>query len=95
MFEFNIYEKFSKIHFIGIGGISMSGLAEILFYKGFAVTGSDAKKSKVTDHLESIGIKVFIGHDAKNIDDADLVIYTDAVSNDNVELNACIEKKYH
>lgn len=94
MFEFNIYEKiFKKIHFIGIGGISMSGLAEILFYKGFAVTGSDAKKSKVTDHLESIGIKVFIGHDAKNIDDADLVIYTDAVSNDNVELNACIEKK--
>ena len=94
MFEFNIYEKiFKKIHFIGIGGISMSGLAEILFYKGFTVTGSDAKQSKVTDHLESIGIKVFIGHDAKNIDNADLVIYTDAVSNDNVELNACIDRK--
>ncbi len=93
MFEFDLYEKiFKKVHFIGIGGISMSGLAEILFYKGFTVTGSDTKKSKVTEHLENIGIEVFIGHDEKNIDNADLVIYTDAISKDNVELNKCIER---
>ncbi|MBC7087392.1 MAG: UDP-N-acetylmuramate--L-alanine ligase [Tissierellales bacterium] len=93
MFEFNLYEKiFKKIHFIGIGGISMSGLAEILHYKGFSVTGTDVKRSSVTDHLENIGIKVFIGHDEKNIDDSDLVIYTDAVSQDNEELNACLKR---
>lgn len=76
-----------KIHFIGIGGISMSGLAEILLSKGYEITGSDQKASDETLHLKSIGIKVYIGHSKSNIAaDVDLVIYTAAVHDDNVEI---------
>lgn len=82
-----------KIHFIGIGGISMSGLAEIMQGRGVTVSGSDMKTSHVTDHLESLGIKVFGSHSASNItDDLDLVVYTAAIANDNAELLAAQEK---
>ncbi|WP_070001089.1 UDP-N-acetylmuramate--L-alanine ligase [Cellulosilyticum sp. I15G10I2] len=79
-----------KIHFIGIGGISMSGLAEIVHNRGSIVTGSDAKSSHTTCHLEEIGIKVYYGHSAAHItDDIDLVVYTAAIAQDNPELLAC------
>lgn len=82
-----------KIHFIGIGGISMSGLAEIMHDRGVTVSGSDMKTSHVTDHLETLGIKVSISHSAANItDDLDLVIYTAAIAKDNEELLAAREK---
>lgn len=78
-----------KIHFIGIGGISMSSLAEILLSQGKTVTGSDASKSATTDKLEAMGIKVFLGQKAENItDDIDMVVYTVAVRDDNPELAA-------
>ncbi|MBR3242864.1 MAG: UDP-N-acetylmuramate--L-alanine ligase [Parasporobacterium sp.] len=78
-----------KIHFIGIGGISMSGLAQILLKNGFSVSGSDSKKSALTDELEAQGAKIFIGQRAGNItDDIDLVVYTSAISEDNPELQA-------
>lgn len=84
---------YKKIYFIGIGGISMSGLAEILKNKGTAILGSDMKHSDITDHLVSLGIPVFIGHKKENItDDIDLVIYTAAVKQDNPELLAAKEK---
>lgn len=87
MFEFCINDnKYSKVHFIGIGGISMSGLAEILRTEGYNVTGSDSKDSKVIERLRNIGITVYINHSEDNIKDADLVIYTDAISNENKEL---------
>lgn len=87
MFEFGINDnKYSKVHFIGIGGISMSGLAEILLTEGYLVTGSDAKYSKVVERLENLGAKIYINHSEQNINNADLVIYTDAISNDNEEL---------
>jgi len=74
-------------HFIGIGGISMSGLAEILHNKGWLVTGSDSKSSDITAHLEKLGIGVIIGQSAENITDGiDLVVYTAAVKPDNPEL---------
>lgn len=80
-----------KVHFIGIGGISMSGLAELLHTIGFTVAGSDAKKSKITEHLESLGIQVFYGQRAANItDDLDLVVYTTAVKDSNPEYQAVI-----
>ncbi|MGL6174253.1 MAG: UDP-N-acetylmuramate--L-alanine ligase [Cellulosilyticaceae bacterium] len=82
-----------KIHFIGIGGISMSGLAEIMHDRGITVSGSDMKNSHVTEHLESLGIKVFISHSASNIsEDLDVVVYTAAIAKDNPELIAAHEK---
>lgn len=75
-----------SIHFIGIGGISMSALAEILNFRGYKVAGSDFQRGEMTDHLNSVGIKVVIGHDAKNIaDDCDLIVYNAAIKENNPE----------
>ncbi len=82
-----------KIHFIGIGGISMSGLAEIVHYKGYEVTGSDMKASITTKHLEDLGLTIYYGHDKNNIaDDVDLIVYTAAIHEDNPELQLAHEK---
>ncbi len=87
MFEFRIKDgKYSKIHFIGIGGISMSGLADILISEGYIVSGSDNKDSLIIDRLRNLGIKIYLNHSENNVKDADLVIYTDAISKDNEEL---------
>ncbi len=75
-----------KIHFIGIGGIGMSAIAEILNNQGHEVTGSDMNKSHIVENLESKGIKIFIGHEASNITNQDLIVYTAAVSSENPEL---------
>ena len=74
------------VHFIGIGGISMSGLAEILLDEGFTISGSDSKESDLTNHLEAKGISVFYGQKASNIiPGIDLVVYTAAIHEDNPE----------
>ncbi len=89
-------ENIKKIHFIGIGGISMSGLAHVLINNGYRVSGSDAKLSDITDGLEKIGASITCGHYAETInDDIDLVVYTAAVKSDNPELIAAREKKIH
>ena len=81
------------IHFIGIGGISMSGLAEVLIDRHFPVSGSDMKASDITAHLEGIGARVAIGQRAENItDDIDLVVYTAAIHEDNEEFAAAKAK---
>ena len=85
MYKIN-FEKPIHIHFIGIGGISMSGLAEILLKEGFTVSGSDNKASALTEQLEQNGAKIYIGQRASNItDDIDLVVYTAAIHPDNAE----------
>jgi UDP-N-acetylmuramate--alanine ligase len=85
--------KAKKIHFIGIGGISMSALAETLKRDGYDVTGSDDVKSSITDHLQKVGIPVEIPTSAENIsDDIDLVVYSAAVRQDNPEHRAAIAK---
>ncbi|MCQ2496456.1 MAG: UDP-N-acetylmuramate--L-alanine ligase [Lachnospiraceae bacterium] len=82
-----------RVHFIGIGGISMSGFAELLCTKGFTVTGSDSKESKITKRLESLGIRIFYGNRAENIPaDCDVVVYTAAVKPDNPERLAAAER---
>lgn len=82
-------EKLKKVHFIGIGGISMSALAEILITKGIAVSGSDAKESELTVRLVSLGAKIVYGQSAENItSDIDLIVYTAAIHSDNPELLA-------
>lgn len=87
----NNIEKYKKIHMIGIGGISMSGIAEILLNWGFTVSGSNNVDSEILHTLKDAGIKIYIGHDAKNVEGADCVVYTAAVHDDNVELVHAIE----
>ncbi len=91
-FDFKNLKKNAHIHFIGIGGISMSGLAHISLSDGFKVTGSDRSKSKITDKLELEGAVIFEGHNAKNVYGADLVVHTAAVKADNPEMAAAIEQ---
>ncbi len=89
MYKINFKEPI-HVHFIGIGGISMSGLAEILLKAGFKITGSDFKASETTAQLETMGALIYIGQRASNIEDTpDLVVYTAAISRDNEELVAC------
>ncbi|NMB81368.1 MAG: UDP-N-acetylmuramate--L-alanine ligase, partial [Ignavibacteria bacterium] len=82
-----------NVHFIGIGGIGMSGIAEILLSQGFNITGSDLNKTDVTDRLESLGIKIYEGHSSDNLTDADVVVYSSAVNLNNPEVKADIERK--
>ncbi|WP_418751753.1 UDP-N-acetylmuramate--L-alanine ligase [Frisingicoccus sp.] len=82
-----------RIHFMGIGGISMSGLAEVLLERGFTITGSDMKASPITKKLESHGAAIVYGQKAENItDDMDLVVYTAAIHPDNPEFQAVVQK---
>lgn len=74
------------IHFVGIGGIGMSGIAEILLASGFSVTGSDARESDTTRRLASLGARVTVGHHADNVGAADVVVFSSAVAKDNPEL---------
>lgn len=92
MFKFNIIEKkYKKIHFIGIGGVSMSAIAMLLSCNGFEITGSDAKDSEYLDTLRDNDIKIFIGQKKENITNQDLFIYTDAIPETNEELIAARE----
>ncbi len=79
-------KKYKHIHMIGIGGVSMSGIAEILYHWGFTVTGSDAHSSEITDKLIKTGIPVVIGHDLDSLKSADAVVYTAAISKDDIEM---------
>ncbi|MBQ5488834.1 MAG: UDP-N-acetylmuramate--L-alanine ligase, partial [Clostridia bacterium] len=83
--ETNTPEIRGKVHFIGIGGCSMNGLAQILRAKGFEVQGSDRTTSPFTERLDEVGIPVFIGHDPKNVEGCDTVIYSAAIHEDNPE----------
>lgn len=78
--------QFKKIHFVGIGGIGMSGIAEVLKNMGYTVTGSDIKESETIKRLRSLGIKVFIGHREENLDQTDVVVFSSAVKSDNPEI---------
>lgn len=75
-----------KIHFIGIGGISMSGIAEILLKENNTITGYDMQTNSVTKHLESLGIKITYDYNLENVENADIIVYTAAINEDNPEL---------
>ena len=88
------FNKPCHVYFMGIGGISMSGLAEILLGEGFTVSGSDMKESDITDTLKALGVKINIGQVASNItDDIDLVVYTAAIKEDNEEFCEVTKRK--
>jgi UDP-N-acetylmuramate--alanine ligase len=78
--------KTRRVHFVGIGGIGMSGIAELLVNLGYGVSGSDARRSTLTDRLETLGVTVQVGHAAANVGAADVVVYSAAVRADNAEL---------
>ena len=81
-----IFGKTKHIHFIGIGGIGMSGMAELLYNHGFEVSGSDINISDRTEHLKSIGITVYKGHSKNHIKKTDLIVYSSAVNLENPEI---------
>jgi UDP-N-acetylmuramate--alanine ligase len=75
-----------RVHFVGIGGIGMSGIAELLANLGYAVSGSDLKRSEITDRLQTLGVRVGVGHDAAHVGEADVVVYSSAARGDNPEI---------
>jgi UDP-N-acetylmuramate--alanine ligase len=81
-----MFRSIQHIHFVGIGGIGMSGIAEVLCNLGFRVSGSDVKKSSVTERLEKLGAEVAEGHRAENVGDAHVVVRSTAVRDDNPEI---------
>jgi UDP-N-acetylmuramate--alanine ligase len=84
--------KTKRIHFVGVGGIGMSGIAELLLNLGYEVSGSDIRASKVTSRLSSLGGKIFSAHSKNNVEGADVVVYSSAVPEDNPEINEAREK---
>ena len=81
-----MFSNIKKIHFVGIGGIGMSGIAEILINMGFTVSGSDKHPSEITDRLKKLGAKIYKGHSANNVKDVDVLVYSSAVNLDNPEI---------
>lgn len=89
-----MFSSIKKIHFVGIGGIGMSGIAEILMDEGFKVTGSDRATSENTDRMKNLGARVYIGHDGKNVEpDVDVLVYSSAVPPENPELIVAQQRK--
>jgi UDP-N-acetylmuramate--alanine ligase len=81
-----------RIHFVGIAGVGMSGLAELMCARGAAVSGSDLAGGRIVDHLRALGMEIALGHDAANIDKADVVVVSTAIKSDNPEVAAARTK---
>jgi UDP-N-acetylmuramate--alanine ligase len=88
-----MYKRYQHIHFVGIGGIGMSGIAEILVNLGYRVSGSDQKRTETIERLERLGAKVFTGHRAENVEGVHVVVYSSAVPRDNVELQTARQRQ--
>jgi UDP-N-acetylmuramate--alanine ligase len=84
-------KRIHKTHFIGIGGAGMSGIAEVLYHNGFEVSGSDMQESAQTKYLQNLGVKVFAGHKAENVEGTEIVVYSSAVHMDNPEMQCAKE----
>jgi len=84
--------RIRNIHFVGIGGAGMCGIAEVLINQGYDVSGSDLSESHTTQRLVELGAKIFIGHDACQIDSADVVVTSTAINTSNVEVAAAKDK---
>ncbi len=87
-----MFKRYQHIHFVGIGGIGMSGIAEILVNLGYRVTGSDTRRNDATERLEQLGVKVHIGHEAGHVEGAHVVVYSSAVSRDNIEVQVARQR---
>ena len=87
-----MFKKYQHIHFVGIGGVGMSGIAEVLLTLGYRVTGSDARRSETVERLERLGAKVYVGHAAAQVEGAHVVVSSSAVARDNVEVAAARQR---
>jgi len=87
-----LYKKIQHIHFVGIGGIGMSGIAEVLLNLGYRVSGSDLKETEITKRLKGLGASLSFGHNPENLKDADVVVISSAVRFDNPEVKAAHER---
>ena len=83
-----MFAKIQRIHFVGIGGIGMSGIAEVLLNLGYKVSGSDLKSSAVTQRLAGLGATIFEGHRAENVPGSEVVVTTSAIAPENPEVAA-------
>src|SRR6185312_9676914 len=81
-----MFAKIQRIHFVGIGGIGMSGIAEVLLNLGYKISGSDLKRSSITDRLKSLGATIFEGHHADNVSGAEVVVASSAIQSSNLEV---------
>src|SRR5689334_19682558 len=81
-----MFAKIQRVHFVGIGGIGMSGIAEVLLTLGYKVSGSDLKRTPITERLEKMGARVFDGHRAENVSDAGVIVTSSAVTKTNIEV---------
>ena len=89
-----VFGRTRHIHMVGIGGIGMSGIAEILLIRGYRVSGSDSNVSETTERLKELGATIYPGHDASNVEGADVVVYTSAVkAEDNVETSEAMSRQ--
>src|ERR1044071_6505958 len=87
-----MFKRYQQIHFVGIGGSGMSGIAEILLNLGYRVTGSDQRRNEAIERLEQLGAKVFIGHEASHVEGAHVIVYSSAVSRDNIEVQVARQR---
>jgi UDP-N-acetylmuramate--alanine ligase len=87
-----MFKKYQHIHFVGIGGVGMSGIAEVLLTLGYRVTGSDARRSDTVERLERLGAKVYLGHEGSHVEGAHVVVYSSAVARDNVEVHTARQR---
>lgn len=88
-----LFKRVKDVHFVGVGGVGMSGIAEILLALGFRVSGSDLKESAATRRLQELGAKIWIGHDAAHLEKADVVVFSSAVGPDNPEIEAARDRR--
>src|SRR5215469_13576580 len=85
--------RINTIHFVGIGGSGMGGIAEVLINLGYAVQGSDVKPNAVTEHLARIGARIAVGHTAENIGGADVVVVSSAIASGNPEVDSAVAQR--
>lgn len=88
-----MFKNIKKVHFVGIGGIGMSGIAEILLSRGFEISGSDKSLSEITKRLSNLGMKIYEGHSSENLKDADVLVYSSAVMIENPEVQEALKRK--
>jgi UDP-N-acetylmuramate--alanine ligase len=87
-----MFKRYQQIHFVGVGGSGMSGIAEILLNLGYRVTGSDQRRNEAIERLEQLGAKVFIGHEVSHVEGAHVIVYSSAVSRDNIEVQVARQR---
>src|SRR3989442_982841 len=88
-----MFKRYQQIHFVGVGGAGMSGIAEILLNLGYRVTGSDQRRNEAVERLEQLGAKIFVGHAPSHIEGAHVVVYSSAVSRENIEVQVARQRQ--